>query len=292
MNRILAFLAAILLATIAVSSASFADGARSIRFTLRPAASPDRVQLSLNGRGSSHDNIMSSSLRTADLPGLDGAGLGRDGPIAFALVREAGRLDCSGLVRSSAADGGCRFTPDPAFSEMLAAHGMARPTEEQAFALAMIGARRDLLDALAAAHYPMPDIDDFIAMSALEVNPGYIADMARSGYRPSDVQQLIEFRAVGVTPEYAGTLARAGYTNLPADKLVELAALNIDPAFIRGFESIGYPNLPVDTLVELKALDVTPGYVDAVRQSSQGAQSLDRIVELKALGFEPAADRR
>ena len=47
-----------------------------------------------------------------------------------------------------------------------------------------VNARRELIDAVAAAHYPTPTIDDLMALSALDVTGDYISEMARVGYRP------------------------------------------------------------------------------------------------------------
>ena len=212
---------------------------------------------------------MSSSFAVADLAGLDAARLRAAGttPVSFALIREAGRIDCAGNAGRGRADGSCRFTENRGFSDLLAARGMRRPNVEQAYGLTMVGATRGLLDALHANRYPMPKVDDYIAMSAVGVTPRYIRDLAAAGYRPDDSKRLIEFAAIGVTPAYLGSLARAGYANLPQEDVVQLAALDIDPEFIKGFERIGYRNLPIDTLVQLKALDVTP----RIRPPARGA---------------------
>lgn len=286
MHRTFAFLAAILLTSVTIGTAGFASSVENIRFELQPSAKrSDQVQLTLrSGRDRRHNN-MSSSFRTTDLAGLDVARLRTSGPVAFALIREAGRVDCSGTARAARAQGACRFTENAAFSSLLASLGMARPTEEQAFGLTMLGANRQLLDTLHAARYPMPGIDDYMGMTAVGVTPAYIAEMARAGYRPADSKRFIEFKAVGVTPQYVGALARAGYANLPANKVVELAALDIDPEFIRGFDRIGYRNLPVDKLVELKALGVTPAFVEQVRRAGFERPTTDQLVQMKVLGW-------
>lgn len=291
MHRTFAFLAAVLLTSVAIGSAGFAASVDNIRFELKPSSKrPDHVQLTLRSGRERHNNNMSSSFRATDLAGLDVARLRASGPVAFALIREAGRVDCSGTAQAARATGACRFTENAAFSNLLVSRGIARPNQEQTYGLTMVGANRALLDALSAARYPMPSVDDYIAMSAVGVTPAYIGEMARAGYRPADSKRFIEFKAVGVTPQYISALARAGYANLPAGKVVELAALDIDPEFIRGFDRIGYRNLPVDTLVQLKALDVTPAFVEQVRRSGFEQPTPNQLVQMKALGW--SAGRR
>lgn len=286
MHRTVAFLAAILLTSLTIGSAGFARSVENIRFDLQPSAKRgDHVQLTLRSGRDRNNNNMSSSFRVGDLAGLDLARLRASGPVAFALIREAGRIDCAGSAHSARAEGACRFTENAAFSNLLVSRGMARPTREQAYGLTMLGANRQLLDALHAARYPMPGIDDYMGMTAVGVTPAYIAEMARAGYRPADSKRFIEFKAVGVTPDFVGALARAGYANLPANKVVELAALNVEPEFIRGFDRIGYRNLPVDTLVQLKALNVTPEFVQQVRRAGFERPTPDQLVQMKVLGW-------
>ncbi|HEX8414912.1 MAG TPA: hypothetical protein VF637_13655, partial [Sphingomicrobium sp.] len=160
MNRSVSFLAAILMMAVTVSSACLAASVENIRFSLEPSAKVrGQVQMSVSsGTDRRNDNI-SSSFRAADLTGLDHGRLASSGPIAFALIREAGRLDCTGEPRGSRADGTCRFTANAAFANLLASRRMARPTGQEAYGLTMVGATRELLDALHAAGYPMPAVE-------------------------------------------------------------------------------------------------------------------------------------
>jgi hypothetical protein len=293
MHRTFAILAAIALTTLSVTTTCFAHITDGIRFTLQTARG-DRVQLHLRTGIAGRNDSMSSSFAPSELAGLDAARLRAGGaaPIRFALVREAGRVDCAGNASRGRADGSCRFTENRAFADLLAARGMQRPTGKQAYALTMVGATRGLLDALHANRYPMPRVADYIAMTAVGVTPRYVRDLAAAGYRPDDSKRLIEFAAIGVTPDYLGGLARAGYANLPQEDVIQLAALEIDPEFIKGFERIGYRNLPIETLVQLKALDVTPEFVRQLEAQGIKAPSAAQLVKLRAIGFEPTGRRR
>jgi hypothetical protein len=293
MTRTIAFLAAVLLTTLTVTTSCLANSPEDLRFTLRSSSErAGEVHLTLrSGRDASHSG-MNSSFRASELVGLDPSRLASGGPLQFALVREAGRVDCAGTATGGRAEGPCRFTADERFSSFLAANGMQRPSTEQSYAMTLVGVHGDLVSALRAAKYPMPGIDDFIAMSAVGVTPVYISDLARAGYRPKDSEDLITFRAVGVTPEFLGGLSRAGYSGLPSEQVVQFAALDIDADFVRGFERIGYRNVPIETLVQLKALDVTPEFVLMVRNLVTKNASLEQAIKLKAIGFKPDQIRR
>lgn len=286
MNRCLALIGALILAALSISSACTAAPGAWIRFTLEPGHhEPDRIQASfrkdVDGR---NENNWSTGFRPSDLVGLDVAGFRAAGsrPLRFAVIREAGRLDCSGHGGESYAAGNCSFTEDPAFAQLLERRGIGKPTDEQAIGLMAVGASRDVIDAVAAAHYPTPSIDDLMALSALGVNGAYISEMARAGYRPRSLDTLIQFKALAITPEWIAQFVRSGYGNLPADELVQFKALDITPEFIAGFDRIGYHHLPVDELVQLKALNITPDFVQRVAAVDGTTPSVDKLVQLKA----------
>lgn len=294
MSRILCIVAAMVIATISVTAAGLARLVEPIRFTLAPSRTPGSVQVDLRSADSNGHHHSGSSFVAAHLTGLDLSALRAPGsrPLAFALVREAGRLDCSGSGGGGKATGECRFAPDAAFADELARRGIGRPDREDSFHLTMVGATRDLAQALADAGYAMPDVDDFTAMAAVGVTRRYIADLAARGYRPRQTSSLIEFRALGVTPDYVDGLRRAGYAALDADMIVQFKALGITPEFVAGFGRIGYRDLPPSKLVELKALGVTPEFVRAVQGERPELPSTDKLVRLRAAGFRARGERR
>lgn len=287
MNRVLAFVGALMLAFISITSACTAASPPWLHFTLEPQRGRDTLQVSFKNDIKGREvNNWSSGFRPSELVGLDLAGFRGAGSraLGFAVIREAGRLDCSGHGGNSYASGYCRFTANPQFAALLESRGIGRPTEEQAFGLLAVNARRDVVDAVAAAHYPAPSINDLIALSALGVDGRYISEMAHAGYRPRTIDTLIQFKALDITPEWIGQFVRIGYGGLPADQLVQLKALDITPEFIAGFDRIGYRNLPVDQLVQLKALDITPEFVKRIAAVDSSRPSVDKLVQLKALG--------
>jgi hypothetical protein len=287
MNRFVTFLLALMVAALTVSSACVAAPSEVIHFTLEPErGGGDKIHASFRDeRRDRHDNSWSTGFLASELVGLDTAGFRASGtrPLRFAIVREAGRVDCAGNGGQSRADGNCSFTADPNFTALLASRGIGQPTREQSFGLMAVNARREVIDAVAAAHYPTPTIDDLMGLAALGVNGRYISDLAQAGYRPKAIHTLIEFKALGISPEWIGGFARAGYGNMPPDDLVQLKALDVTPEFIAGFDQIGYRHLPVDTLVQLKALGITPEFVRA-KASAQRQLTVDELVQLKIFG--------
>jgi hypothetical protein len=287
MNRFLALLLALLFATLTVSSACVAAPSEFIRFTLEPERGSANIHATFRdqSRGEDHSN-WSSGFASSELVGLDLAGFRSGGtrPLRFAVIREAGRLDCEGRGGESFAAGSCSFTPDAGFMQLLESRGIGRPTRDQAFGLMAINARRDLIDAVVAAHYPTPTIDNLMALTALGITRNYIDGLARVGYRPRTIQTLIEFKALGISPEWIGGFTRIGYGNVPGEELVQLRALNVTPEFITGFERIGYRNIPPSTLVQLKALNITPDFVRTHVAQGQSLPAVNELVEMKIFG--------
>lgn len=288
MNRCFAFVGALLLAFIAVSSACTAAPAQWVHFSLEPGHR-DGSTIHASFRNESegrNENDWSTDFRTSEFVGLDTAGFRAGGtrPLRFAIIREAGRLDCVGHGGESYAAGDCSFGANPQFSQLLVSRGIERPTDEQSFGLMAVNARRDVIDAVTAAHYPTPSIDDLMALSALGVSGNYIASLAHAGYRPQSISSLIQFKALGITPEWIGGFAQIGYANVPAEELVQLKALDITPQFVAGFDRVGYKHLPVDTLVQLKALNITPEFVRSVAGNGAPLPPVNHLVEIKMFG--------
>ena len=135
MNRAIVFLAATAAAALAVTSACLANTKPAhdfrpdnIHFTLTPAARGDDVNLSLR-LGRNHN--MTSHFAPSELAGLDPASLRSAGAtVSFALVRQAGRVDCTGTSAKSRADGDCRFSADTAFADLLASRGVGSAPAE------------------------------------------------------------------------------------------------------------------------------------------------------------------
>ena len=283
MNRTVAFICALLVALTTVSSTCMAEPDDLIRFSLNQQRnSPGKIHANFRH---DRDNDWSGAFMPSELIGLEVSSFHGAGtrPIHFSIVREPGRLDCSGNGGAGFAGGNCRFSANPAFTALLVSRGIGRPTDEQMLSLMAVNAHRELIDAVAEARYPSPRVNDVIALSALGVDGRYISALSRAGYRPRTLQSLVEFKALGITPEWIGGFVRIGYANLPIDSLAQLRALGITPEFITGFERIGYRSLAVDTLVQLKALDITPQFVRTVANGGP-LPPVSRLAELKMFG--------
>src|SRR5206468_76237 len=130
-NRALAFICALLLASLSVSSACFAQRSDWIRFTLeQDRSNPAKIHARFRDDSRGHDrNEWSTGFSPSDLLGLEVSPFRASGlrPLHFAIVREAGRLDCAGHGGESYAAGSCSFAENAAFTQLLVSRGIARP---------------------------------------------------------------------------------------------------------------------------------------------------------------------
>ena len=289
MTRLFAFVTALLLSGVVVSSACTAVAAGPVQFRLDGDRNDGQIQANFIGGGDHNTNQWSSSFRPDQLAGLDLTRLrsGGDHAVQFTMIRDAGRLDCAGTGGRSRASGSCNFTPSAAFNDFVVSKGMRAPSHGEGLSLMALDVRRETVEALHAARYPVPTVDDLLALSALGVDSAYISGLANVGYRPKDLEALVQFKALDITPAFIQGYIRRGYGNLNPDHFIQLKALDINADYIASFERIGYRNLSVDQLVQLKALGVSADYARAAQQGSSERLTPERLVELRAVGFSP-----
>lgn len=292
----------------------------------RMGSQSGKVQLELrtrSGRGNGSSN-WSQGYPIAELQGLSAAQLTASGatPVRFALVREAGRLDCSGSAAGGAGDGTCRFTADEGFAALLQSRGIGRPDARESYHLAMSGVGRAHLDALAANGYPKASVSQLVALGIHGATPGYIQALAQSGYRLKSLDSLVAFRIHGVDAEYiraiaahgeqfrnmsaddlvafrihrvtpalVGAYSRLGYRELDRGDVVAMAIHGVTPEYIESFARLGYRDLSADKLVQMRIFGVTADYVRSLQDSGIQLPSAEQLVRLRMSGFRPQRGR-
>lgn len=294
MNRAMTFVAASLCAALAVSSACFAADGSPVNFRLGRTGASGQVQLTLERNRPGNRHSWSQRVAITNLSGLGPQQLAaaRPTPAQFALIRPAGRFDCSGSVRSFEGSGRCGFRPDAGFSAMLERRGIGRPSVDQSANLAMANVQPALFDALAAANYPRPTIDQAVSLGIFEIGPAYVRDLANAGYRLKSINDLTTFKIHGVSPDRIRAYQSLGYRQLPAGDLVSMAIHQVTPDFIRGLAALGYRGLPVGKLVQLRIFNVTPRDVTALQARMGERPTADEIVSAKITGFQPRRRQR
>lgn len=251
------------------------------------------AHLSFEARQGHNDRSRTSHSRSfalSDLEGLSAGDLRTGGSreMSFRYVQPAGRLDCSGVVKSRAGTGTCGLTADSRFADALLSRGIGRPDERQLFNLTMSGVDLAVLDELVRQGYPKPDIDGLVGLGIFEVTPKYVRELAASGYRLSSIGDLVQFKIFKVEPSFIGELRTLGYADLPANQLVQFKIFNVTPGLIRELRELGYPNVSPDKLVELKIHGVTPDYIRGFVRAGIARPGVDQLARMRMAGFDPA----
>jgi hypothetical protein len=224
------FRAFVLAVAMAAASSSVSASPSRIDFTLRTTGSaPVHVQFGMRDPNGGR-NQWSQSIPAAELRGFVSSRLssGR-APVSFALVRPAGRLDCAGAGQRGRAAGECRFTTDPGFASALEHRGLGRPTDQQAYQLALSNVGLDLVEALDRAG-TKADIKGLVACGIFRVTPELVRSYSALGYSGLTTAQLVEFQIFKVTPDYIRAVGRGSERASPK-ALVERRILG--PGFIR-----------------------------------------------------------
>jgi hypothetical protein len=295
-----------------------------IEWTISPAGSAagqDRFQLALSYRTAGNgQNMNSRSYSLAELQGLGAAQLAspQGSPARFRIVREAGTLDCNGLVRQARGTGECSFLADAAFAAGLERRGVGRPSLKQHYQLMVQNVGTPLIQELERHGYRRPDIDGLVAAGIHGVTAPYIRSMADAGYRLGKVEDLVAFRIHGVDADYvremsalnppggrftpdqlvgmrihglsgakARQYAQLGYRNLSHEELMSMSIHGVSPKYISELADAGYRGLSAKQLVQMRIHGVTPEYVRQIRAAGYTLPSAEQLVRMRISGFRP-----
>jgi hypothetical protein len=132
------------------------------------------------------------------------------------------------------------------------------------------------------------DLDDIVAMKALNVDAAYINSLKNAGYDHLRNSDLIAMKAQGIDGDYIKHLQQMGYKDIKASDLIAIKSQNITQEYIKSFENIGYSSVPVQDLIPLKSLGVTATYVKGFHDIGYKDLSLHDAIPLKAQGITPA----
>ena len=197
-----------------------------------------------------HSSVSVPISRLDDASGLEPGAA--DGPVAFAIRRDAGSARCSGARSGGAAAGTCRFVSDPAFEQGLAQRRVRLGKRNNLIALALVDAHLTLVDELSREGLKIADASDLIAATALKVTGDYVH----------------ELKAAGLTLDNLGDAYAA-------------RALNLDAAFLEQMSAAGYPHLTLHQAITMKAVGVTPEYAEAMNRAAGAAHAVEGMGELQ-----------
>jgi hypothetical protein len=290
-SRLIAAAATAILAQIPAVPASAADQL-PLDWTISPSRSvPDKVHLEVKYEHGRNRSSHSSPIRMAELQGLTAAQLAsaEGGPVRFSLAREAGTLDCQGVMRQRRGTGDCRFSGNAAFADSLARRGIGRPSLRQHFNLTMTDVGTPLLAELDRQGYRKPTLEQLIGLGIHGANVDYLRGLNAAGYRLGDPGKLTAMRIHGVTPDYIRELIAISpsYRGISADDLVAMRIHGISSEKVRGLAQLGYTNLSHGQLMQMAIHGVTTDYVRGMQEAGYRRLSADELVQMRIHGVTP-----
>ena len=268
-----------------------AQQAQSINWSFETKSGRDGsdLQLTVESRwGAGSQSIWSNGRRLDELQGLTRAQLmGPPQPVRFALVKEPGRLDCTGTAGGGRGTGLCSFTPNVGFATFLDARRIGTPDAHQAFSMTMAGVGRDLVDALDDSHFQRPTVDQLTSMGIHGVTPTYVRALAGLGYHLS-ADDLVSFRIHGVNTDEIRQFASIGpaLQHLSPSDLISLRIHGVEPQFVREMAAIGpeFRNVTGEDLVSMAIHGVRPELARAYVQLEGGPLRADNVVSMAIHG--------
>jgi hypothetical protein len=262
---------------------------QSISWSIASDRTANNLQLTIDSRwGASNHSTWSNDRSLGELQGLTAAQLaGGSQPVRFALVKEAGRLDCSGTAGGGRGSGVCSFTPDSGFTTFLETRGIGRPSPHQSYSLTMSGVGRDLVDALDKNGFARPNIDQLTAMGIHGATASYVRELGGLGYRLS-ADDVVAFKIHGVEPDYIRQMATIGpaLRQIQPSDLVALRIHGVKPEFVRQMAAIGpeFRNVTADDLVSMAIHGVRPELAQTFVQLEGGKLRSDDVVSMAIHG--------
>ena len=249
--------------------AAAAQPSGTLEWEIERSGQPGRVQLEISRRsGNSHWQI-GRTVDAASLQGLSAAELAGDGgPVRFRIARDAGTLDCAGIVRRGRGTGDCSFAADPRFAAALAERGIGRPTADEQFSMAMHDIGLAYVDEVRRQDYDTPTAAELARAGDHGVTLDYLRGMAGHGYRVGRLSALIRMRDHGVTPDYIEALARHDVRDIPPDDIVRLRDHGVQAEFVGELRQLGYRRLAVDEMIQLRDHGVSADYVRTLAQAA------------------------
>ncbi|RYZ00032.1 MAG: hypothetical protein EOO11_03030 [Chitinophagaceae bacterium] len=137
-------------------------------------------------------------------------------------------------------------------------------------------------------HYTDSDVNDMVALKALNVTDDYVQAIRAAGFPDIRTQQVVSFKALGITPEYISSLRSLGFTNIRPGDVTGAKSLNVTADFIRSFEQVGLKGLRLNDYISFKALGVTAELVKQYGDLGFSNLRPSDITGAKATGTTPA----
>jgi hypothetical protein len=315
LRRTLAFLLfAICVLTAVVTSR--ASDARTGDWTIHKSDDPGKVEFSLMEYRHGGNSIHASNWPMSSFPSVDFSKPGRQ-DVHFTISRDAGKIECEGLLRDGEGAGTFHFQPDPNYAREMGSLGFLFDESSEAdkqytmaaldvgfefarqmkaerlidldtdrlIAFRIHGVDSTFIEALRSAGLKISDSDKLIAFRIHGVTPQMVSFLHQFGYSP-DEDMLIAMRIHGASPEWMAALKNRGYDHVELEKLIAFRIHGVSPEFIGQLQGLGYTHPEPDQLVAMRIHNVTPEYISDLRAHGMRNLSIDQLVSMRIHGID------
>lgn len=220
-------------------------------------------------------NQMGQTYDFAELQGLTREQAQGSGPVRFALVREAGRVDLEGSFQSGRGSGTFTFTPDRGFVSAMKGRGFdfenspewdgKREREDRVFAAAMLNVTTALADDLLSADFGKLDVDDLFKAAIFKVDSKFMREMKASGFPGMRMEELVKARIFKIDADFLREAARLGFDKEPFESLVKMRIFKVTPEFVAEIRGEGLNNLVVEDLVKMRIFNIDAEFIRRAR---------------------------
>jgi hypothetical protein len=220
-------------------------------------------------------NQMGQTYDFSELQGITREQAEGSGPVKFALVREAGRVDMEGSFQNGRGSGTFTFTPDRGFVSAMKGRGFDfdkkeswnehGESEDRVFAAAMLNVTTALADDLLSADFGKLEVDDLFKAAIFKVDSKFMREMKASGFPGLRMEELVKARIFKIDVDFVREAARLGFTDEPFESLVKMRIFKVTPEFIAEVRGEGLNDLHVEDLVKMRIFNIDADFIRRAR---------------------------
>jgi hypothetical protein len=253
-------------------------------WSLAPAEQ-GKVQFSLQHSSPGHHFDTSSAWQLADLRGLDWAAAPAKHDVHFTIARDAGTIDCNGVVQDERGAGLFTFKPNLQYLQEMQKLGYSF-NEDELFSATVFDVSFEFVRALKGLSVQGLDARKLMAFRIHGVSPEFVRELRAAGVQATEADKLIAFRIHGVSPEFVKDLRGAGVNVTDEDKLIAFRIHGVSPEFAGELSHLGYPHAPPEQLIALRIHGVTPEYIESIRSKGLQNITLDQLISMRIHGID------
>jgi hypothetical protein len=221
-------------------------------------------------------NQMGQTFDFSELQGLTREQAQGSGPVRFALVREAGRVELEGSFQNGRGSGTYTFTPNGGFLGAMKSRGFdfenismrdgdrGQP-EDKLFAAAMLNVTTALADDLLSADFGKLEVEDLFKAAIFKVDSKFMREMKESGFPGLRMEELVKARIFKIDADFAREAVRLGFDKEPFESLVKMRIFKVTPEFIAEVRGEGLSTLAVEELVKLRIFNIDAEFIRRAR---------------------------